>query len=92
MSDAGAPLKPEDMNRFAGQWVEAKSPMFGLLPPDRPMILGTKNPRDYSLHRECFVCRGPVFLHPRDGRVLSEFPDITVLCPDCYFKMEPAEI
>lgn len=87
---ANTPMTHEDLNRFAGQWVSAESPMFDLLPKDEPMIVGgTRRHRD-SIERRCFVCNGNVFLSPKDApAALQTHPNITVLCPDCYFGMEP---
>lgn len=86
------PLKPEDMNRFAGQWVEAQSPMLDMLPPAKPIIVGGNRRKPESVPRECYICHGLTYLHPKDfPACVDANPDITVLCPDCYFGMEPKE-
>lgn len=87
------PLKPEDMNQFAGQWCEAESSMMDILPSNKPIIVGGNRAKPESIPRECYICHGSAYLHPKDfPAAIDAHPDIIVLCPACYFGMEPKEI
>lgn len=86
------PLKPEDMNRFAGKFTEAESKMFDQLPEGTTIAVGgnyRKKASDYV--KLCFVCGGTVFFSHRDRAFLEKEVPV-YLCPTCYFKMEPKEV
>jgi hypothetical protein len=86
------PLKPEDMNKFAGQMVTADSPMFDLLPKGCTIVVGGAYCKPSSNEEvPCHICNCPVFLDYRDRPALEGESVLCILCPDCYFKMEPKE-
>ena len=92
---ANTPLRPEDMNRFAGQMVSAESDMFDLLPSDCTIVVGgtgTDRRKPDSYESSCFLCHAKVLLTRRDDPVLANEKVLCVLCPECYFKMEPKEV
>lgn len=84
-----APLKREDLKKFAGQWVSTESPMFEQLPKDSPIIVGREQKKITSIIDNCFICKIEIYLDPRDIPILKEHPNIIKLCATCYFKMEP---
>ena len=86
------PLKPEDMNLFAGQMVQAESPMFDLLPEGSTIVVGGNRRKAESNEVvPCHVCHRDVFLHRKDRPELQNEEALCFLCPDCYFRMEPKE-
>lgn len=87
------PLKPEDMNQFAGQFTEAESPIFNMLPKDSTVVVGGDyRKRDSDYEKPCFICAGTVFLDERDRAALANEKKLCILCPTCYFKLEPKEV
>jgi hypothetical protein len=88
------PLRPEDMNKFAGQMVAAESPMFDLLPKGCTIVVGgtgTDRRKRDTYDSTCFLCGGKVLLTRRDDPELAKEKTLCILCPECYFKMEPKE-
>jgi hypothetical protein len=88
------PLRPQDMNKFAGQFVQADSPMFDLLPKGCTIVVGgtgtdCRKPDTYE--SVCFLCGAIVLLVHRDDKSLAAEKTLCILCPECYFKMEPQE-
>ena len=86
------PLRPEDMNKFAGQMVKAESPMFSLLPENSTIVIGGNHRKQTTSEVvPCFICACSVFLDYRDRPALKDEESLCIICPDCYFKMEPQE-
>ena len=92
---ADTPLKPSDMNKFAGQFVSAESSMFDLLPEGATIAVagaGTDRRKPTSYEANCFLCGADVLMDRRDDPVLKDEKSVCILCPECYFKMEPKEV
>jgi len=86
------PLKPEDLPRFAGQMCTAESPMFDLLPKGSTIVVGGNGaPKGNSYPAKCFLCGAYVWLDRRDDALLAGEKSLCILCPTCYFAMEPQE-
>jgi hypothetical protein len=92
---ADTPLRPEDMNKFAGQFVKAESSMFDLLPKGATIaVAGAGRHKPTSYDAICFLCGAAVLM---DSDLLAKAiaageKVVCILCPECYFRMEPKEV
>ena len=90
---SNTPLRPEDMNKFAGQMVSADSPMFDLLPKGCTIaVAGWNKRKPTSYDAICWLCKSDVLMDRRDDEQLAGEKTVCILCPECYFKMEPKEV
>jgi hypothetical protein len=80
----------EDFMKSAGKFVETGSPMFEILPEDATIVVGGSGKwKSTTYASTCFICKGETLLDRRDDVALANETNIVVLCPVCYFKMEP---
>lgn len=83
------PEKREELKNFYGQFVEAESPIFNQLPDDSVIVVaGDGSKKSLSYAATCYICKASVWMDRRDDEKLRDMK-IVIICPTCYFSMEP---
>jgi hypothetical protein len=85
------PLEYADLRKHAGTFVTVESAMFDLMPEGATIVVGgvgLAKPTSYP--GLCFLCGASLWRDRRDDEELVGLT-LCILCPECFFKMEPTK-
>lgn len=81
-----------DLPRFAGKITDVESPMISLLPKGATLVVAGTYQKRLTYHSSnCLICGLKVWMSERDVPIIATMATPVILCPECYFKMEPQE-